>query len=72
MAEIVHKLIDLLECPDFIDAHRNQPHDFTRQCHLTFKNLFLLNQPNSALQTELDQFFQTLHASSLETQVVTA
>lgn len=64
----------MLSCPDFIAQHRTHPKHFTRQRHLTFPNLvlFLLNQPNSALQTELDAFFQTLNDSAFETQVVTA
>lgn len=64
----------MLDCPDFISEHRTQPQHFTRRCHLTFRNLvlFLLNQPNSALQTELDAFFQALHGSPFETRVVTA
>ena len=67
-------MINLLSCPDFIAQHRTHPKHFTRQRHLTFPNLvlFLLNQPNSALQTELDAFFQTLNGSAFETQVVTA
>lgn len=34
--------------------------------------MFLLNQPRSALQTELDQFYRVLNQASAETQVVTA
>ncbi|ABC28929.1 protein containing transposase DDE domain [Hahella chejuensis KCTC 2396] len=72
--KIAHKITNLLDCPEFISAHRVLPHHFTRKRHLTFKNLvlFLLNQPNSALQTELDQFFRVLTDAALETQVVTA
>ena len=72
--KIVHKLTNLLSCPDFIAQHRTHPKHFTRKRHLTFRNLilFLLNQPKSALQTELDAFFQTLNGSAFETQVVTA
>ncbi|XOZ35151.1 IS4 family transposase [Halomonadaceae bacterium KBTZ08] len=71
---MVQKVTSLLDCPDFIAAHRRKATDFTRQRCLSFRNLilFLLNQPNSALQTELDQFFQTLHQSPLESQSVTA
>ena len=67
-------MINLLGCPDFIAQHRTHPKHFTRQRHLTFPNLvlFLLNQPNSTLQTELDAFFQTLNDSTFETQVITA
>lgn len=34
--------------------------------------MFLLNQPRSALQTELDQFYRVLNQAATETQVVTA
>lgn len=41
---------------------------------MTFKNLvlFLLNQPRTALQTELDQFYRVLNQTSAEIQAVTA
>ncbi len=72
--KIVHKITSLLSCPEFIAQHRTHPKHVTRQRHLTFRNLilFLLNQPKSALQTELDAFFQTLNGSVFETRVVTA
>ena len=72
--KIVHKITSLLSCPEFIAQHRTHPKHFTRKRHLTLPNLvlFLLNQPNSALQTELDAFFQTLNGSAFESQVVTA
>jgi hypothetical protein len=72
--KIVQKITSQLDCPDFIDTHRQRPHDFTRRRQLTFKNLvlFLLNQPRTALQTELDQFYRVLNQASAETQVVTA
>ena len=72
--KIVQKLTNLLDCPDFVAAHRSRPQDFTRRRHLTFKNtvLFLLNQPRTALQTELDPFFQALNGSDFEQRVVTA
>jgi hypothetical protein len=56
--KIVQILTSSLDCPAFIAAHRQHPQDFTRRRQLTFKNLvlFLLNQPRTALQTELDQF----------------
>jgi hypothetical protein len=72
--KIVQILTSSLDCPAFIAAHRQQPQDFTRRRQLTFKNLvlFLLNQPRTALQTELDQFYRVLNQASVETQVVTA
>lgn len=72
--KIVHKITSLLDCPDFIAAHRQKNTDFTRNRCLTFRNLilFLLNQPSSALQTELDQFFHVLDNTPFEKQVVTA
>jgi hypothetical protein len=72
--KVGHKLTGLISYPDFIAQHRTHPKHFTRQRHLTFRHLilFLLNQPNSALQTELDKFFQALNGSTHETQVVTA
>jgi hypothetical protein len=72
--KIVQKITRALDCPDFIAAHRQQPQDFTRQRHLTFKKvvLFLLNQPKAALQTELDQFYQALQGAPFESQVVSA
>ena len=72
--KIVQNLTSSLDCPAFIAAHRQQPQDFTRRRQLTFKNLvlFLLNQPRTALQTELDQFYRVLNQASVETQVVTA
>ncbi|MBV2205745.1 MAG: IS4 family transposase [Pseudomonas sp.] len=71
--KIVQKLTSSLDCPAFIAAHRQQPQDFTRRRQLTFKNLvlFLLNQPHTALQTELDQFYRVLNQASAESQVVT-
>ena len=72
--KIVQNLTNPLDCPDFIAAHRSRPQDFTRRRHLTFKNtvLFLLNLPRTALQTELDPFFQALNGSDFEQRVVTA
>lgn len=72
--KIVKKITNKLDCPVFIDTYRQRPQDFTRRRQLTFKNLvlFLLNQPRTALQTELDQFYRVLNQSSVETQVVTA
>ena len=72
--KIVQKITNKLDCPVFIDTYRQRPQDFTRRRQLTFKNLvlFLLNQPRTALQTELDQFYRVLNQSSVETQVVTA
>lgn len=72
--KIVQKITSQLDCPAFIDTHRQHPHDFTRRRQLTFKNLvlFLLNQPRTALQTELDQFYRVLNEASVESQVVTA
>jgi hypothetical protein len=68
------KTTNQLDCPAFIDTHRQHPHDFTRRRQLTFKNLvlFLLNQPRTALQTELDQFYRVLNQASTEPQMVTA
>ncbi|MFZ3202698.1 MAG: IS4 family transposase [Pseudomonas sp.] len=72
--KIVQKITSPLDCPAFIDSHRQHPHDFTRRRQLTFKNLvlFLLNQPRTALQTELDQFYRVLNQASVESRVVTA
>ena len=72
--KIVQKITSPLDCPAFIAAHRQNPQDFTRRRQLTFKNLvlFLLNQPRTALQTELDQFYRVLNQASTETQMVTA
>jgi len=72
--KIVQKITNQLDCPAFIETHRQHPQDFTRRRQLTFKNLvlFLLNQPRTALQTELDQFYRILNQASAETQVVTA
>ncbi|MGA8138757.1 MAG: IS4 family transposase [Pseudomonas gingeri] len=71
---MVQKITSTLDCPAFIAAHRQQPQDFTRRRQLTFKNLvlFLLNQPRTALQTELDQFYRVLNQASIESRVVTA
>ena len=68
------KITSPLDCPAFIDSLRQHPQDFTRRRQLTFKNLvlFLLNQPRTALQTELDQFYRVLNQTAVETQVVTA
>ncbi|MDY6929960.1 MAG: IS4 family transposase, partial [Pseudomonadota bacterium] len=54
--------------------YRQRPQDFTRHCPLTFKHLvlFLLNQPQSALQTELNGFFQQVTGAALESCQVTA
>lgn len=70
----MQNIASLLDSPEFIDTHKQRPQDFTRQRHLTFKNLvlFLLNQPRTALQTELDQFFQVLQQAPFERRVVTA
>ena len=64
----------MLDSPEFIATHRQNACDFTRKRYLTFRNLilFLLNQPGSALQTELDQFFRVLNNTPFEKQVVTA
>jgi hypothetical protein len=72
--KIVQKLTNKLDDPEFIEIHKRAPQDFTRQRTLTFKHLvlFLLNQPQSALQTELDQFFHVLQQAPFESRQVTA
>jgi hypothetical protein len=64
----VHKITSFLDCPEFIATHRQNECDFIRKRHLTFRTLilFLLNQPGSALQTELDQFFRVLNSGPFE------
>jgi hypothetical protein len=61
-ASILADLAATLRDPDFIAAHRVNPHDFSRQRVLTFPVLvaFLLCPWKAGLQTLLDELFETL------------
>ena len=72
--KIVHKIVNTINAPDFIDTYRQRPQDFTRKSPLDFQTLclFILNQPQAALTPELNHFFQMVYQSPLPQAVVTA
>jgi len=57
----------------FIERHRQQPKDFSRQRILTFCTviLFLVNMVKRALQDELDEYFKMLREGQVAERVVT-
>jgi hypothetical protein len=67
LIQIVQKLTDKIHSYEFLQAHRNNPTDFTRNRTLTFPCLvsFMLNAINGSIQNELSRFFQVLDASPI-------
>lgn len=62
-----------MNSPDFVDAHRTSQEAFTRERHLPLRKiiLFLMNQVQACLQTELDRFFQVLEGAEVAVRRVT-
>lgn len=69
----VKHLKDKLGSEEFLQRHRRQPKDFSRQRKLTFCTviLFLINMVKRALQDELDEFFKILEQEQVAQRVVT-
>ena len=65
MIQIVQKITDKIHSNDFLQAHRKNSVDFTRNRTLTFPRLvsFMLNAINGSIQSELSRFFQVLDDS---------
>lgn len=65
-------LIGRIHDPDFLAQSRVAPTDFTRRRSLPFPVLitFLMQCVNSSVQSGLNAFFQTLHASGAAVQTV--
>ncbi|MCB0225820.1 MAG: hypothetical protein KDI02_19180, partial [Anaerolineae bacterium] len=70
--EFVQHLRKTLGSEEFLQRHRRQPQDFSRQRILTFCTviLFLINMIKRALQDELDEFFKLLEQGPLAQRVV--
>ena len=62
MIQIVQKLTNKIHSNEFLQAHRKNPSDFTRNRTLTFPRLvsFMLNAINGSIQNELNRFFQVM------------
>lgn len=69
----VKHLRDKLGSEEFLQRHRRNPKDFSRQRILTFWTVisFLINMIKRALQDELDEFFKLLEQGSVAQRVVT-
>lgn len=65
MIQIVRKLTDKIHSIEFLQTHRKNSTDFTRNRTLTFPRLmsFMLNAINGSIQNELCRFFQVLDES---------
>jgi len=70
---LLEMLKSLLFSADFMDRHRRNKKDFTRQRCLTFAVvlIFLLNLVKRALQDELDEFFKLLRGEEVAVRMVT-
>ena len=64
---------DIIFSPAFVDQHKRDQSDFSRNPILSFKVLivFLINMLRASIQTELDNFFRTLFGSCVPMIVVT-
>ena len=71
--ELLEMLKSLLFSDDFVERHRRNKKDFTRQRCLTFAIvvIFLLNLVKRALQDELDEFFKLLNGEEVAVRMVT-
>jgi hypothetical protein len=65
LIQIVQKPTDKIHSNDFLQAHRKNSVDFTRNRTLTLPRLvsFMLNAINGSIQSELSRFFQVLDDS---------
>ena len=65
MIQIVQKLTTKIHSTEFLQSHRKNDTDFTRNRTLTFPCLvsFMLNAINGSIQNELCRFFQVLDDS---------
>ena len=69
----IKHLKDKLGSEEFLERHRRNPKDFSRQRILTFCTviLFLINMIKRALQDELDEYFKLLEQGQVAQRVVT-
>jgi len=65
LIQIVQKLANKIHSTEFLQSHRKNNTDFTRNRTLTFPRLvsFMLNAINGSIQNELSRFFQVLDDS---------
>lgn len=65
MIQIVQKLANEIHSEDFLQSHRKNNTDFSRNRILTFPRLvsFMLNAINGSIQNELSRFFQVIDDS---------
>jgi hypothetical protein len=70
---LIERLKERLNAPDFRERHRRSEKDFSRQRCLPFDTvvLFLLNLVKRSLQDELDEFFNLSRGEAVATPVVT-
>jgi len=71
-AKLIGFLKQIISSPDFIDLHRHNKNDFTRQRKLPFHVLivFLINFVRGSYQDELDKFFKTICRFDVAKRVV--
>jgi len=75
LIQIVQKLANKIHSSEFLQSHRKNNPDFTRNRTLTFPRLvsFMLNAVNGSIQNELNRFFQVLDDAPISlTKVSTA
>lgn len=70
---LIKHLKNKLGSEEFLERHRQNPKDFSRQRILTFGTviLFLINMVKRALQDELDEFFKLLEQNQVAQRMVT-
>ena len=70
---LIKRLKERLNAPEFLKRHRHSDKDFSRQRCLPFESvvLFLLNLVKRSLQDELDEFFNLSRGEAVATPVVT-
>lgn len=73
-AKAIDFIKNIISNKEFIEKHKNNPSDFTRNRSLPFSTvfLFLINLLKSSIQNELDKFFQVISKSDTPIQTVTA
>lgn len=69
---MVESLKNIILSEEFIQKHKNNPNDFTRNRVFPFHSLiyFLLNMNNKSYQDELDRYFQTLNQLDVAERII--
>ena len=73
-AKVIVFIKDIISNRDFIQRHKVNKSDFTRQRSLPFPTLiiFLINLLRSSIQNELDKFFHTISKTDVPVRKITA